>query len=336
MPFTATAIAGVAMGAVQAGIGIYQTYKGNQLAKNNIRPKYEIPDVIKQQLNTAELQAIEGLPEQQRQNYIDSMLQQYTTAISASNDRRGGLSSIASLQNSMNDSNKNLLAMDAQARQNNINSLQNTRSNYATYVDKQFELNQLNPFMEKAQAAQAMKGSGMQNIMGGLKGAVSSVVTSVDNKNYLDMQQQIYGLGKYAKKEPTTVAQAGNGTSASINNGFGSNDFSTPSDQPFQFGQTFNSGLPQAPSIQNNFNNQQGLNYGYNNGFNTNLNIQPTVTFNPMQQTFQNTFNNQASFNNQANSSNPFLMRNYQIYPTNFPLYPEVTNSFNTFNPFNN
>ena len=198
------------MGAVQAGIGIYQTYKGNQLAKNNIRPKYEIPDVIKQQLNTAELQAIEGLPEQQRQNYIDSMMQQYTTAISASNDRRGGLSSIASLQNSMNDSNKSLLAMDAQARQNNINALQNTRSNYANYVDKQFELNQLNPFMEKAQAAQAMKGSGMQNIMGGIKGAVSSVVTASDNRQYLDMQQQIYGLGKYAKKDPTTVAQNGN------------------------------------------------------------------------------------------------------------------------------
>ena len=334
MPFT---IAAVAIGAVQVGMGIYQTYKGNQLAKNNIRPKYEIPDVIKQQLNTAELQAIEGLPEQQRQNYIDNMLQQYTTAISASNDRRGGLSSIASLQNSMNDSNKNLLAMDAQARQNNINSLQNTRSNYAGFIDKRYEQNQLNPFMEKAQAAQAMKGAGMQNIMSGVKGAVSSAQTRYENKQYLDAYRKINGLDSNGNKivDINKIGtQVGNGVLANINNGLGSNDFSTPADQPFQFGQSFNSALPQAHSIQNNFNNQQGLNYGYNNGFNTNLNIQPSVTFNPMQQTFQNTFNNQASFNNTASSSNPFLMRNYQIYPTNFPLYPEVTNSFNTFNPY--
>lgn len=287
MPFTATAIAGVAMGAVQAGIGIYQTYKGNQLAKNNIRPKYEIPDVIKQQLNTAELQAIEGLPEQQRQNYIDSMLQQYTTAISASNDRRGGLSSIASLQNSMNDSNKNLLAMDAQARQNNINSLQNTRSNYATYVDKQFELNQLNPFMEKAQAAQAMKGSGMQNIMGGLKGAVSSVVTSVDNKNYLDMQQQIYGLGKYAKKEPTTVAQ----NLASLQ---GTSQYSTPDMQPMPLQipqQDMSMTIPpsqlmpsQQPSIQGlyyNQNQQTPYSQFYNPMFMQYYNSSANPPFNP-------------------------------------------------------
>ncbi len=58
--------------------------------------------------------------------------------------------------------------MDAQQRQTNEQALQGVRSNLAEYKDKEFQMNQMNPYQETMQAAEAMKGAGIQNLMGGV------------------------------------------------------------------------------------------------------------------------------------------------------------------------
>ena len=196
-------MSGVTAG-LQAGLGLYQLFKGINQERNNPRPTYQIPEQLQKQLSSAELQALEGMPEQQRQNYIDQLMQQSASAISSANDRRGGLASIGTVLNSQNEANKNLLAMDAQARMQNMGNLQNVRTNYAQAEDKQFQLNQLNPFYERAQSAQAMKGAGLQNIMGSVQGFGQSYINQSENDKYLQAYKNMTNPQTTATTTPTT------------------------------------------------------------------------------------------------------------------------------------
>ena len=60
----ATLIA-AAPSALKAGQGIFQGIKGNKLAKQNIRPTYEIPKEFQQNLAIAENMGRIGLPQQE-------------------------------------------------------------------------------------------------------------------------------------------------------------------------------------------------------------------------------------------------------------------------------
>ena len=46
--------------AVQAGTGIYQAVKGNQMARSMDRPEYEIPQEVLDNLTDAQIQALRG------------------------------------------------------------------------------------------------------------------------------------------------------------------------------------------------------------------------------------------------------------------------------------
>ena len=166
--------------AMQTGTGIYQMYKGNQLSKME-RPDYSIPQEVLDNLTDAQVQALRGIPAEQRMQFLQNVARAEQTSLAAMDDRKAGLTGLAGLQQSTNDAYGNLMAQDSQARFNAEQNLQSVRGNVADYRDKEFELNQMNPFLDQMKAAAAMKGAGMQNLM---KGSTAAAKMNQDRIQY--------------------------------------------------------------------------------------------------------------------------------------------------------
>ncbi len=156
------------LGLGQSAYGLWQAHKGNQMASANKRPTYEIPDEINQNLNQAQQMALTGLPDEQKQQYVNNIQRSQNFGLGASSDRKGGLAGLGGLVQQGNDASMNLLSADAGARRQNQMGLMNARTQLANYKDKAFEFNKANPYYENAAAARAMQGAGAQNIWGGL------------------------------------------------------------------------------------------------------------------------------------------------------------------------
>lgn len=178
----------VTIGAITAGVqaigGTAQLIAGARMAKKNKAPTYEIPAEVSQNLSDAQRMALEGMPAEQKQQYVQNLQRSTMFGLNAMNDRKAGLAGLSSLVQNQNDAYGNLLSMDAQARQQNQQLLMQQRENMAQYKDKQFDFNKVQPYLQKAQAAQALQGAGIQNILGGLQTGINAGAANQDQKNY--------------------------------------------------------------------------------------------------------------------------------------------------------
>ncbi len=170
----------------QAGTGIYQAVKGNRLANSMERPNFEIPQEILDNLTDSQMQALRGMPAEQKQQYIDNVMRSQQAALGAMGDRKAGLAGLGGVQQNAIDAYRNMLSMDAQQRQVNEQALQGVRSNVANYKDKQFQVNQLDPYNQTMQAAEAMKGAGIQNMMGGVTSGAQMGLDYLKHKDFMD------------------------------------------------------------------------------------------------------------------------------------------------------
>lgn len=196
--------ASTTLGAVQLAYGLYKQ-------KRNKRPVYEIPAEIQQNLTQAQNQALQGLPEEQKQQYLTNLQRGSAQALSSSASRKGGLAGIAGLNQSQNDAYANLLAMDAQARQQNQNQLYGMRQGMADYKDQAFQLNKVNPYYEQTAQNNAMIGAGMQNMSQGFQagntggsggyegtgGKQQQVTPSSGNQYYTPNKNSMTGMYNY-------------------------------------------------------------------------------------------------------------------------------------------
>jgi hypothetical protein len=76
---------------------------------------------------------------------------------------------LATSQQQAQDAATNLLSMDAQAKISAEEKLQGVRGQMADYKDKEWETNEMNPYLASMQSAEGMTGAGLQNIMGGVQ-----------------------------------------------------------------------------------------------------------------------------------------------------------------------
>lgn len=181
---------------IQTGVGIYQGIKGANMAKKAVRPEYQIPEEVMQNLNQAEIQALEGLPAEQKAQFLDNIQRSTQASVGALGDRKAGLAGMSSVQQNEIDAYRGLLSQDAAQRQANQGVLMDQRQNVAGYKDKAFEINEMQPFMDQAAAAEAMKGAGLQNIVSSL-GSMGQM--ALDYKFYQDI------LGKKPTPTPTAI-----------------------------------------------------------------------------------------------------------------------------------
>jgi hypothetical protein len=150
------------LGAVQMGIGMYKQ-------KHNKRPTYEIPEEIKQNLTQAQQDALQGLPEEQKQQFLTNIQRNSAQSLAAGSSRKGGLAGISAINQNQNDSYGSLMAADSQARMQNKQQLYGARQTMADYRDQAYQINKSNPFYENTASNNAMIGAGMQNMSQGFQ-----------------------------------------------------------------------------------------------------------------------------------------------------------------------
>jgi hypothetical protein len=147
-----------------AGAGLGQVMYAQYLKNRNKRPTYSIPDEIKQNLTQAQMEALEGLPEAQKQEFVKNIERTQASSLSQLGSRKAGLAGVANLNLQSQDAYEKMLAMDAQARRENLKALKVDRQVMADYKDQAFQLNKLNPYYEKVSESEALMGAGLQNI----------------------------------------------------------------------------------------------------------------------------------------------------------------------------
>jgi hypothetical protein len=160
----------------QAAVGIGQSISGYQKLKNLTRPEYQIPAEIEQNMSEAELMSYYGMPDAQKQSYMQNIQRAGQQALSGIADRKGGLGMVSAVQQQQQDSYMNLLSADVQQRMQNIQAAQQARQVMAQYKDKAFQMNEMEPYTQDYNEAQAQIGAGMQNIMGGLQAGAQSMM----------------------------------------------------------------------------------------------------------------------------------------------------------------
>ena len=164
---------------VQAGIGVAQYSKGVKDAKNLTRPEYHIPPEIEKNMTEADLMSYYGMPDAQKAEYQQNIQRTQQSAVRGITDRKGGLGTIVAAQQQTQDAYTRMLSMDVQQRMQNIGRAQQMRATMAQYRDKAFQINEMDPYEQKYDEAQAMMGAGMQNIMGGLQTGASVGMTKM-------------------------------------------------------------------------------------------------------------------------------------------------------------
>ncbi len=183
MAFPIAAVAAIPA-VVKAGFGAYQAIKGGKKLKEAKRPNYQIPGELLANLNVSERLAAEGLPEAQKQAFMQNVDRAGQLAISGLSDRRAGVGALANVQSQTNIASQRLLGMDAAQRLRNQQIAMQARSRVADARDRAFQLNELQPFQDQRAEGQALVGAGIQNIFGGLDSAAGAF-TAQQNFNQL-------------------------------------------------------------------------------------------------------------------------------------------------------
>ena len=176
-----TTIAAVGMG-VQGLLGVGQTIKGLTMPKPEI-PDYDIPQEIYDNMTDAEYWSYQGLPDAQKQNYIDQISQQGAGALSRSSSRKGGLGMVSSIAEQQRQGTRELLSMDAQARVRNQERLYTARGAMAQQRGMQQQWG-LDKALQERTDRKEMIGAGMQNIAGAFGSAMQGGMTGMfDSKS---------------------------------------------------------------------------------------------------------------------------------------------------------
>jgi hypothetical protein len=165
MPVTGIMAGGQLVSGIISGIsGLSQKAKAKKMAKDNVRPVYEIPTEIKENQAKAKAMADTGLQGTQLAAAQKNIERSQQSAISQATDRRGGLNAVGAIQQGSNDAYGNLAAQDTAQRMANISNLMNQNKVMASYRDKAFGYNQDQKYQEQAAAVRAMTAAGNQNL----------------------------------------------------------------------------------------------------------------------------------------------------------------------------
>ena len=167
---TGMALGGPVGAGIGAGAGLLLTgaeylYNKNQAKKDEAnRPKYNIPPEVAAGLNEAERQALQGLPDAQKQQYITNLQRGTAYGLSQIGSRKGGLAGLAALNEQQNQGYATLMSADAQARMQNQKQLFGQLQNVADHKQQAFQINQLNPYYEGIARRNANTGAMFQNL----------------------------------------------------------------------------------------------------------------------------------------------------------------------------
>ena len=162
-------------GIVQGIHGLIQRSKGRDMMDElSDTPEYQNPEERLENVRTAERLALQGLPEEQKLQYLERMQQSQAGRLGAMKTLSSGLRGMSAIGQEQREMNKNLLSMDAQARYQNIQNMIHQKSLYADAKDNEWSINEYQPWVRDYNQAQAMIGAGEQNFSQGINTVAQS------------------------------------------------------------------------------------------------------------------------------------------------------------------
>jgi hypothetical protein len=190
------ALGGIAL-AAQAALGIGQAIFGAKKRREAPDlPTYEIPSELEANLSQSERMALEGLPEAQKREYIESIQRSGATALSGASTRKGGLGLVSSIADQERDAYRNMLSMDSQARMENQNKVLAMRDRIAEEKWKKHQADTMRAETLRTEANQLI-GAGIQNV-GGSLGSMASLSSMFGGGS-------LFGSGDSARSEARGV-----------------------------------------------------------------------------------------------------------------------------------
>lgn len=161
-------------GVTQTVAGAYQFIKGDKMEKRLGELKeYEIPEEIYTNMSLADQIAFEGMPEEQRMQMLRDIRRSRAAAISRAGSLNASMSGLAAAQIAEGDALAQINTQDALMRLQGRKGQMKARQVMAEYKDQKYAEYKEN-WMRQWQTAQALKGAGLQNVVGGIDMTSSS------------------------------------------------------------------------------------------------------------------------------------------------------------------
>lgn len=208
----------MAISLVGLGLGAYQIYKGEQSKKEakeladkaGERPDYKIPQSEYDNLALLKSRAGQGLSDSTMNGLNSGNERGYSSAVRNILLGGGNANNVSDLYDKYNNSLTKIQLADDAAKTQNINNLIQQQSRMSGFADKEYQLNQLDPWKDNRQQANVLSAYGNNQTMAGA-GTIGSTL--------------IGAAGKYGRTEPgattnqTTPAQNLYSMSSSMGNG---------------------------------------------------------------------------------------------------------------------
>jgi len=171
MPLPIAALAIASAPSILKGVsGLFQSIKGNKMAKNNPFPTAQVNQNIAKNAAIAEQMAQTGLPQQQYNQALQNMQRNQNGVLTSLGRSANSSAGLASVLRASNDASLNLDVNDAQARMRNQGISMQQRGQLAGEQNRVWDWNNRQKYLQQAQAASAMQGAGKQNMFGALDG----------------------------------------------------------------------------------------------------------------------------------------------------------------------
>lgn len=203
LPFLPAIVTGVsALGSLFQGT--QQRRQARQLERQNVRPVYNQSPALRQNQMIAQQMASVGLPDQVYNNQLNQIQQNMSTGLRQLGSRANTAFNVNSLVRSTNQATANLNAQDAQARQQNLQTLMNVNNQVANDDRYRFNVNELQPYQQNVQNIQSTRRAGIQNQFGALnllaQGAMMGVFNNLGGSQTRNLtlppaQMQGFGTG---------------------------------------------------------------------------------------------------------------------------------------------
>lgn len=183
----------------QLGYGTWQMIQARKMAKTlGQRPEFQTPDALKQALGLRRSLAgsLEMAGQSQAEQRMDQALavgaEDIAQTAPTSTQAGANLVNLYAARMAQQNSLAGQAAQDYQRRQEGVVSALGA---IAPYQEKEFMMNQMQPWMDKAATISAMRGAGIQNVFGGLKTGGAAAGQYATNSAYYDALNPKQGAG---------------------------------------------------------------------------------------------------------------------------------------------
>jgi hypothetical protein len=189
-------LAGAAIGAGQMAYGASQKKKYQNAAAANVMPEYQINPEEGAMMRQAESMAGQGMSDAARESMRANTDRALGTGIDAILRGGGNANAIASLAGNTQNQINQMAVYEDQARLKNLENLQNQRARMSANRDKVYQINQYQPWANRAQAinqqlmgAQNMMQGGFNTMAGGLLQGISNMPQGGQRTPFMPAQQ---------------------------------------------------------------------------------------------------------------------------------------------------